>query len=521
MAEQPAESVANFWAHHRLVGSGVFSRLDRRSRALEAEPTKVAARSLWIARPLGTWAFLCSASVQNRDPERLKGPLSRSRIGPPSAMDGASERAEVPNKQTPMQSPMSSSPLASSSRLFQALPDQIDLRDVDLLERVLETADSLMERSVSIEALREFEWIVASQPDDWPGAAHLAIKLALSKALLTRRKERLDLAVVTAVYGEHERIQSAAYHPMGEAWLERKIRQLEWLTNQIPSSHYEIYIVDDGCPHGSGRIVQEKLVSEHPQVPAHVLFLDDAIKDHHPMTRGMTSSAHSQKGGAILLGLYEAAQNGDAQRKILYTDADLSTHLGQSGLLIEALDRPEVDLAIGSRRSKTSFVVKSGERNERGRIFIYLWKQLLKKIDYVPDTQCGFKAFRSSVVRDIISQAQTHNFAFDLELLLLTELRRTRSVFVQPIAWIDSDQASNTSESGPYLGMLQSVVNLYRRYEGPTKRSDAFANAIDQLTLEGWEAAVLALSEKLSDADQRGSGDVFSIGASEIQAFAN
>ena len=69
--------------------------------------------------------------------------------------------------------------------------------------------------------------------------------------------------------------------------------------------------------------------------------------------------------------------------------------------------------------------------------------------------------------------------------------------------------------------MLQSVVNLYRRYEGPTKRSDAFANAIDQLTLEGWEAAVLALSEKLSDADQRGSGDVFSIGASEIQAFAN
>ena len=95
------------------------------------------------------------------------------------------------------------------------------------------------------------------------------------------------------------------------------------------------------------------------------------------MVGHLLSTDSSRKGGAIQLGVYEAAQRRRPGQVVVYTDADLSTHLGQAGLLVEALDRPSVELAAGSRRDPTSIVVKGASRSARGRLFIYLWKKLL------------------------------------------------------------------------------------------------------------------------------------------------
>jgi dolichyl-phosphate beta-glucosyltransferase len=44
----------------------------------------------------------------------------------------------------------------------------------------------------------------------------------------------------------------------------------------------------------------------------------------------------------------------------------------------------------------------------------------------VQDTQCGLKAFRTEVFRELMPQVRTSRFAFDLEVWLLARARRLR-----------------------------------------------------------------------------------------------
>jgi len=89
---------------------------------------------------------------------------------------------------------------------------------------------------------------------------------------------------------------------------------------------------------------------------------------------------------------------------------------------------------------------------------------MLPLLGDITDTQCGFKAWRADVAREILPDLIEHQFAFDVELLVKTELRRPGSIARVPIAWIDSEAASTTPEFDPYLGMLKSIGAMYRRY---------------------------------------------------------
>ena len=97
-----------------------------------------------------------------------------------------------------------------------------------------------------------------------------------------------------------------------------------------------------------------------------------------------------------------AAERDRSNHVVVFTDADLSTHLGQIGLLVAPIVQDGYDAAIGSRREPMSVVIKSGARNLRGKLFIYLWKRLIPKLSPIVDTQCGFKAFRADVARGIV-----------------------------------------------------------------------------------------------------------------------
>jgi hypothetical protein len=97
------------------------------------------------------------------------------------------------------------------------------------------------------------------------------------------------------------------------------------------------------------------------------------------------------------------------------------------------------------------------------------------------DTQCGFKAFRSETAAKIIDDLIEQKFAFDIELLLKTELLKSNSITKVPIAWIDSEEASTTTDLQPYLPMLQSIVRMYRKYFPSNPKSDEFASFIESL----------------------------------------
>jgi len=281
-----------------------------------------------------------------------------------------------------------------------------------------------------------------------------------------------------------------------------------------------LWIVDDGCPHGSGELAREILSRRHPDAPANVLWLRDAIEADHPATRPMRSTDDSRKGGSIQLGLYEATRSGRAGQVALFTDADLSTHLGQTGLLVAALDDPNVEIAAGSRRAPTSVVVKSSARSARGRLFIYLWKQLLPEIHYVQDTQCGFKAFRGPTAQRLIEKPQVRDFAFDLELLVRAEQYQAGSICAVPIAWIDSEAASTTVSLTPYLTMLQRAAELHRAHGTGGPNAQAFASAIESLTEEGFDRAVSILGPRLEEHDTALDVECAWVDPSELRASA-
>ncbi len=377
-------------------------------------------------------------------------------------------------------------------------PAQLDLTIESHLQQATRAADQLRAEFPAVAELTALETALAAEKDRWPLLLHLAVKLAKSKQILSGIREPVHISVVFAVYKEHIRILTKEEHPLGENFLLRKIGQLNWLMAEFPNFQWDMLIVDDGCPEGSGRIAQQILAEKYDGHNVRVLFLQEAIGQGLPVTRPMTSTNDSRKGGSIAYGMWVAAQQDLPNHIVLFTDADLSTHLGQTGLLVGPIMVDGADAAIGSRREPESIVVKTGTRNLRGKLFIYLWKRVITNLDEIVDTQAGFKAFRAEVVREIVEDMLEKQFAFDIELLVKTQLRRPGSIAKVPIAWIDSDALSTTTDLQPYLGMLKSMVAMYRRYLPPNPQSEAFAAFIESLDEDQWQTLVAHVPEPIA-----------------------
>jgi hypothetical protein len=406
-----------------------------------------------------------------------------------------------------------------AQELSSQAPEGLDLTNGQHLDLATRAADALLEAATSYEELEALERRLFEADQATSLLVHLAVKLARSKSLVGRLEEPARLSVIFAMYKEHNRILEPEAHPHGEDFLRRKVAQLEWLFQGAEHIGWRIFAVDDGCPEGSGRIAQQILQQSGSELRAEVLFLDEAIRRGEPVTRPLTQTSESQKGGSVQLGMWRAAQQDDFGHVVLFTDADLSTHLGQAGLLMYPILAEGADTAIGSRREPTSVAIKKGKRNVRGKLFIYLWKRLLPELNHVVDTQCGFKAFRASVARSIVVDALEKKFAFDIELLLRTELARPGSIVKVPIAWIDSDAASTTTDLEPYLPMLQSIVGFYRHYLPPKPESETFAAFIEGLDEESWNRLLDSIPAEIADADPTRFGDHAPVTTADLQAL--
>ncbi|MBF0370165.1 MAG: hypothetical protein HQL52_11980 [Magnetococcales bacterium] len=371
--------------------------------------------------------------------------------------------------------------------LIEQAPSTADLATPEQLALVQQMADGLLEHRPEASAIEALEKKMADHRPDYPLAAHLAIKLARSRQALESLETPLHLSVIFAIYKEHTRILTREEHPHGENFLRTKIDQLNWLCQGLAGVTWEMVLVDDGCPEGSGELAQKILLEKQDQENVRVLFLAEAIRMGLPVTDPMVTTDDSRKGGSIAYGLWEATREPKPNQVVIYTDADLSTHLGQCGLIAEGIVKQGADAAIGSRREPLSIVVKGGSRNERGKLFIYLWKRMLPNLAEIIDTQCGFKGFRADVARKIVQGLTEKKFAFDIELLLKVQLNRPGAIVKIPVAWIDSEAASTTTEFQPYLKMLKSITGFYRTYLPPTPHAEPYAELIEQMDSEGWK----------------------------------
>jgi hypothetical protein len=115
----------------------------------------------------------------------------------------------------------------------------------------------------------------------------------------------------------------------------------------------------------------------------------------------------------------------------------------------------------------------------------------------VIDTQCGFKAFSSYTLARILDDLLEYRFAFDIELLLRSALLREGNIGKVPLAWIDSEEASTTTDLHPYLPMLKSIASMYRAYLPQDPARESFASFIEEMDEEGFARLVVDIPSEI------------------------
>lgn len=169
---------------------------------------------------------------------------------------------------------------------------------------------------------------------------------------------------------------------------------------------YEIIVVDDGSQDMTSRCIQDWKESNRVNL---LLLINE---------RNMG------KGFSIRRGVMESRGH-----FIIFIDADLPYELDAIDAFLDAL-RGGYDLAIGSRVLPGSQVKGVPIlRYISGQVFSWMVQAVL--FQGLPDTQCGFKSFRSGVAREIFRRLTIRGFGFDVEMLYVARKLR---LAIQPVA---------------------------------------------------------------------------------------
>ncbi len=376
--------------------------------------------------------------------------------------------------------------------LIKLCPKYIDLTSKQHSTLITLIATKILDHYKSYSNIEKIEDYLINKKDHSLVFILTAIKIAKSKHIVNKYPKPIKIPIIIALYKEHNRIKTSQEHPHGEDFLNEKMHQINWLFKNNPNFSWEIILVDDGCPENSGKIAKDIIKENNWNDKVKVIFLQEAIENKLEIFKGLHSTKQSQKGGSIIYGLWHAITNSKDKNHILiyiYTDADTSTHLGQIGLLIDPILNKNKLVAIGSRREKKSMLIKKANRNDRGKMFIFIWKKLIPNLNYIIDSQCGFKAFKKEILTEILTKGQIieTKFAFDIELLLKSELISKNCIEKVAISWIDSDKSSTTTSLNPYLYMLKSIAKIYRKTIEPNPESDQFASFVENLNSQQFD----------------------------------
>jgi putative flippase GtrA len=143
-------------------------------------------------------------------------------------------------------------------------------------------------------------------------------------------------------------------------------------------------------------------------------------------------------------------------RVVSYMDVDLSTDLSALLPLVAPLLSGHSDVAIGSRLSHSSRVVRGGKREFISRSYNLILRTTLHA--KFSDAQCGFKAMRTDCARTLLPYVHDRAWFFDTELLVLAERTGMRIAEV-PVDWID-DPDSRVDIVSTAVADLRGVARL-------------------------------------------------------------
>jgi glycosyltransferase involved in cell wall biosynthesis len=119
---------------------------------------------------------------------------------------------------------------------------------------------------------------------------------------------------------------------------------------------------------------------------------------------------------------------------VAYMDVDLSTDLSALMPLVAPVISGHSDLAIGSRLASSSRVIRSPKREFVSRSYNLLLRGAFGV--RFSDAQCGFKAMRADIARELLPLVADTGWFFDTELLVIAERVGLR-IHEVPVDWID------------------------------------------------------------------------------------
>ncbi len=119
---------------------------------------------------------------------------------------------------------------------------------------------------------------------------------------------------------------------------------------------------------------------------------------------------------------------------VAYMDVDLSTDLAALLPLVAPLITGHSDVAIGSRLAEGARVVRGPKRELISRLYNLVLRTTLR--GSFSDAQCGFKAVRAEVARQLVPLVEDNGWFFDTELLVLAERNGLR-VHEVAVDWVD------------------------------------------------------------------------------------
>jgi dolichyl-phosphate beta-glucosyltransferase len=178
------------------------------------------------------------------------------------------------------------------------------------------------------------------------------------------------------------------------------------------------------------------------------------------MFRVIDAGEAAGKGRDVQLGMLAAAG-----RYRLFMDADLATPLHHLETVAKLM-REDADVIIGVRDLSQSH---HGVRKVISRLGNRLVRALLPLS--VPDTQCGFKAFRGPVADDLFARQTIAGWGFDIEILALAEQRGYRIHTVPIDDWQDVAGGTfrNVAVSGA-LSTFRDLLKIRRTMKGTGRR---------------------------------------------------
>lgn len=201
-----------------------------------------------------------------------------------------------------------------------------------------------------------------------------------------------DLSIVIPAYNEEALI----------------VNTLESLRSYMAAraEQYEIVVVDDGS--------YDKTVA----------FIQEWQKNSGTDLQLLINQKNRGKGFSIRRGVMESRG-----QYVIFIDADLPYELNAIDNFLKALKNGYY-LAVGSRVLPGSEVRGvPAYRYVAGQIFSVMVQAVL--FSGLPDTQCGFKSFKSDAAREIFRRTSIDGFGFDVEMLFVA---RKLKFAIQPIA---------------------------------------------------------------------------------------